>query len=335
MTTLAVLAPGFSSLQDLGRFGLQRFGIATAGAMDRGALVVANRLLGNEPGEAAVEIGPGPAQFAAAGPLRFAVTGAERPVTVGGRKVGMYRTAIAEQGDTVEVGSARGGMFSYLGLEGGPAVDAQYASRSVDPRAGFGWPAARPLQAGDELPVRAAGRWPNERECRPPLLDDGPVRVILGPQDDYFFPETIERFLSTQWRVGVASNRMSYSLEGPPLAHARGYNIISDATVTGAIQIAGHGQPYVLLADRGTVGGYPKIAVVATADLDRFAQLPPGAAVHFRAVGLEEARAALVARRRSIAAVTIVAADNGRAPVDAAALWSSNLAGCAVDALSV
>jgi len=157
------------------------------------------------------------------------------------------------------------------------------------------------------------------------------IRVILGPQDDYFFPETIAQFLDTRWRIAHNSNRMCYSLDGPKLAHAKGYNIVSDGTVKGSIQVAGSGQPFVLLADRGTIGGYPKIATLTTIDMDRFVQIPPGSEVRFEAVSVERAQSLL---RSQASHNAIKLTDAHETPcLNEAALRSENLAGMATNAL--
>ena len=163
-------------------------------------------------------------------------------------------------------------------------------------------------------------------------IADGPVRVILGPQDDYFTVETIEQFLATEWRISPTSDRMGYTLDGPRLAHAKGYNIVSDGIANGAIQIPGNGQPLVLLADRGTTGGYPKIACIATADLGRFAQTPVGGTVRFEAISVEAAQALARGFADAIARLA-QGLHTDWSQLSSEALLAVNLAGEAVDAL--
>ncbi|MBU2583293.1 MAG: biotin-dependent carboxyltransferase family protein [Alphaproteobacteria bacterium] len=335
MSVLKVITPGISTIQDHGRFGLQRYGVAPAGAMDRTALRRANELAGCKPGTPTVETGPLPATFEVSGaPIRIAVTGAPRQVSISGRQAALDQTHLLRDGERLAIGSARGGMFSYISFEGGLLTEAQLTSSSLDERAGFGSPFKRPLQTGDFLEVTPATIWPSERSAAIPssgLSQRNVIRVILGPQDDYFFPETIDQFLNTRWRVGLNSNRMCFTLDGPLLAHAKGYNIVSDGTVRGSIQIAGDGQPFVLLADRGTVGGYPKIATLATVDMDRFVQIPAGGEVRFEAVSVERAQALL---RTQASRGTPAMRDAGTVTVlNEAALSSANLAGAATNAL--
>lgn len=306
MTALRILKAGpATSVQDGGRRGWQRFGLATSGAVDVLALAIANTLVGQPTAAAALEIGP--SAFEAeivAGEARVAVSGAVRTIKVAGRTVPAATTAIAAKGDTIELSSASDGVFSYIAVEGGIVGTPQLGSMAVHQRGGLGVPFARPLRGGDSLDVGAAGSRDCEQELPCPPLDDAPgIRVILGPQDDYFSRATILRFLTSEWRVSAASDRMGYRLIGEPLDHAKGFNIISDGTVTGSIQVPGNGIPLVLLPDRGTVGGYPKIAVIATADLARFAQTPAGGSVVFRAVDIGEAQAAARRLARTIASL--------------------------------
>jgi 5-oxoprolinase (ATP-hydrolysing) subunit C len=155
---------------------------------------------------------------------------------------------------------------------------------------GLGSPYPRPLQAGDELQVTAAS---GAAECRIelPAVSDAPIRVVMGPQDDEFSDDARALFLASEWKISATSDRMGYRLDGPVIGHLHGHNIVSDGTVNGSIQVPGNGQPIVLMPDRGTSGGYPKIATVITADFGRFAQLPAGQNFRFRAVSVDEAQA--------------------------------------------
>ena len=120
---------------------------------------------------------------------------------------------------------------------------------------------------------------------------DGPIRVVMGPQDDEFGDDAKALFLDSEWKISATSDRMGYRLEGPVIRHLHGHNIVSDGTVDGSIQVPGNGAPIVLMPDRGTSGGYPKIATVISADLGRFAQIPAGKGFRFKAVSMAEAQA--------------------------------------------
>lgn len=332
MSLLHVRSPGISSIQDAGRFGLQRYGIAPAGAMDLHSLANGNLLVGNDARAAALEIGPMPATFRIEGyPARIAVTGASRVLK--SSKVGQptNQTFVVAPGEELHLGGSRNGRFSYLCIEGSFKVAPHFESKSTDERAGLGRPFARRLQCNDVFEIGAASQWRCERRSQPSTIPDAPIRVILGPQDDHFFPETLNQFLASTWRIAHESDRMAYRLDGPLLAHARGYNIVSDATVKGAIQIAGSGQPYVLMPDRGTTGGYPKIASIATIDHDRFAQYPPGAQIRFQEISLRDAQSLLRKRNPHPPLEPVHALRH----IDVDLLHVANLAGEVTDATAV
>ncbi|MFI5014008.1 MAG: biotin-dependent carboxyltransferase family protein [Hyphomicrobiales bacterium] len=297
MSLIVVDAVGpATSVQDAGRSGAQRYGLTTSGAMDRVSLAIANALVGQPCGSAAIEIGPlGAAVTARRGDVRVSLAGADRAARVDKRRGRWSRSWINEtlfiaEGETLTLDPARSSVFSYLGIEGGIAGEPVYGSLSVSARAGLGSPYPRPLRPGDKLEVGTARDGVPDRRFKLEPAGREPIRVVLGPQDDHMTPEAVALFLATEWRVSPKSDRMGYRLEGPKLAHADGYNIVSDGTVPGSIQIPGNGQPLALLADRGTTGGYPKIATIITADLSRFAQTQAGGRVRFAAIPIEEAQ---------------------------------------------
>ena len=327
-----------SSVQDAGRFGAQRYGLTSSGAMDRMGLAIANTLVGLPAGAAGIEIGPLPGRFSAReGAVRLAFAGATRPLSVGSRMFDFNRSFVLETGETLEIGAARpgdtyAGVFSYCALEGGIKGTPVFGSLSVTARAEIGSPFQRPLRAGDTIEAATADPEGSDQRLMPPAPVSGPIRVVLGPQDDYFSAETIEVFQNADWTVSSTSDRMGYRLEGPVLAHAKGFNIISDGIVNGHIQIPGNGQPLVLLADRGTTGGYPKIGAIITADLGRFAQVPVGGTVRFSILDIEAAQAETVAYMKRI-----VTLRDGLSPLLSAmsieGLFAANLAGGGVHAL--
>src|SRR6202000_3180147 len=262
-----------------------------SGAMDRLGLAAANCLAGNVPFAPAIEIGPyGAAVIARDGAVRVALAGAPRSAEIAGRTVAWGTSVTIADGETLKLGMARNGAFSYLAIEGAITGEPMFGSLAVNARAGLGSPYPRPLQAGDELDVAAASGGPERRMNLPPR-SAGPIRVVLGPQNDEFGDDALTLFLDREWKISATSDRMGYRLEGPAIKHLHGHNIVSDGTVNGSIQIPGNGQPIVLMSDRGTSGGYPKIATVISADFGRFAQTPPGTAFRFKAVSAEEAQA--------------------------------------------
>lgn len=332
MNALEVLEAGpYTTVQDRGRFGGQRYGLGTAGAMDLHSLAVANSLVGNPVFAAGVEIGPLPARFrAVGGPVRLALAGAVRGMTIGTRAINGQETFLLADEEILTIRASSDGVFSTLAIEGGIAVEPVFGSLSMHARSGIGAPYPRALGAGDRLPVRAAGAWDAERNLKLPPRDKGPIRVVLGPQADHFSGEAIEAFLTTEWGISPTSDRMGYRLEGPPLEHAKGYNIISDGIANGSVQIPGNGQPLVLLADRGTTGGYPKIATIITPDLGRLAQIAVGAKVRFAALPISEAQALTRQYFTALDALGAGVRMIGGGDLSSEFLLAANLAGAAI-----
>jgi biotin-dependent carboxylase-like uncharacterized protein len=333
MSKLVISAIGpASSVQDAGRFGAQRYGLQPSGAMDRLGLASANCLVGNALFAPGVEIGPYGAAFTARqGAVRVALSGASRSADISGRAVAWDTSATIADGQTLKLGLARGGSFSYLAIEGGIAGEPMFGSLAVNARAGLGSPYPRPLQAGDELQVAVASGAP-ERRIDLPVALVGPIRVVMGPQDDEF-GDGLNLFLDSEWKISATSDRMGYRLEGPVIKHLHGHNIVSDGTVNGSIQVSGNGQPIVLMSDRGTSGGYPKIATVITADFGRFAQIPAGTGFRFKAIGIAEAQG----EARQFAELLRSLPDRIR-PIESfdlniEALRDANVAGAAVSAV--
>src|SRR5262249_29788283 len=150
-------------------------------------------------------------------------------------------------GETLTLGFPKGGSFSYLAIEGGIAGEPMFGSLSVNARTGLGSPYPRPLAAGDELPATAPSEMP-ERRIELPPCENGPIRVVFGPQDDEFADDAKALFLESEWKISVTSDRMGYRLEGgPAIKHLHGHNIVSDGTVDGSIQVPGNGAPIVLM----------------------------------------------------------------------------------------
>jgi biotin-dependent carboxylase-like uncharacterized protein len=324
-----------SSVQDGGRHGAQRYGLTPSGAMDPLALAAANTLAGNPAFAATIEIGPFGAAFTARdGAVRVGLAGAPRNADIAGRAVAFDSSMTLADGETLTLGFARGGAFSYLAIEGGIAGEAVFGSLAVNARAGLGSPYPRPLQPGDEVQTAPASGAPEHR-IDLPAAAEGPIRVVLGPQDDEFADAEKSLFLDSEWKISATSDRMGYRLDGPVIKHLHGHNIVSDGTVNGSIQVPGNGAPIVLMPDRGTTGGYPKIATVITADLGRFAQTPAGKGFRFKAVGMAEAQA----EARKFASLLRTLPDRLREienfEPNIAALSDANVAGAAVSAVDV
>jgi biotin-dependent carboxylase-like uncharacterized protein len=292
-----VTAPGFhTTLQDQGRRGFQHNGVPVSGALDRNGYLLANALVGNTENAACLEIiGSGPELEVIASSVRIALVGNGGGLEIAGRDgplIPSGQTARLARGDVVRVRLGGDAFCSYLPIEGGFDVPLCLGSRSTYTRAGFGGFAGWPLRTGDMLHGHAddiAAR--DEMTFSEPrgLRLDQSIRVVLGPQHEYFTDAAIEDFLHGSYSITPASDRMGYRLAGPTLEHKTDYNIVSDGIVAGSIQVPGSKLPIVLMADAQTTGGYPKIATVISADLPALGVRGAGRTVRFQSVSREEA----------------------------------------------
>lgn len=301
--------PG-STVQDGGRHGYLRYGVTGAGPMDPFAHALANRALGNPAGAAAIEVSLGGVEITAEEePLTVAVAGGSFSVTLDGQALPSAVVTRLEPGARLRLKAGAAGCWCYLALAGGLDLPLVLGSASTHTRTGIGGLAGRALAAGDSLAVGSLVTAEIETGAIQARLLDRPadmIRVILGPQDDYFAPDQIAAFLAGPWKVSARGDRMACFLEGPKLTHARGYNITSDGIAMGAIQVPGEGQPIVLMADRQSTGGYPKIATIIGPDLGRLAQARPGSTIRFRTASHAEAVAARAEEQAFLAGTTPV-----------------------------
>jgi biotin-dependent carboxylase-like uncharacterized protein len=331
---LKVLAPGLhTTVQDLGRIGWQAIGVPVSGALDGFGLRLANALVGNPQGAAALEIlASGPSFEIAAGSVRVAVVGAGAGLEIRGeqpRTVPAGRSVTLTQGEVFQIVLGRQSGCCYLAVAGGVAVPPVLGSASTYARAALGGLGGRALQRGDVVPL-ARARAPERAELQAPTPmpanADQPLRVVLGPQQEWFTAEAVATLLGAEFRISNDADRMGMRLDGPRLSHRDGWDIASDAIATGSIQVPGSGQPIVLLADHQTTGGYPKIATVISADLPAIGRRRPGDAVRFAAVGIEEAEELCRAAERRfaqlVAALKPVPEQRG---VDLGKLYDENL----------
>lgn len=289
---LEVVAAGpGSTLQDRGRFGHQRFGVSTAGAADPLLLAASNALVGNDAYEGAIEFTlVGDTYEVAAESCRIAVAG-ESCLTIDGQPHLSWTSHRLTRGQRLRVGALNSGARGYLAVAGGFDAAPVLGSVSTHLRSGLGGFSGRRLAPGDRLPLKLAEA-PQEPERtldpRRILARSNLLRVVLGPQQSHFTDAGLATFLESEFTVTAEADRMGYRLDGPAVEHADGFNIISDGIPLGAIQVPGTGRPIVLLADRQTTGGYPKIAVLITPDVAALSQLRPGAKLRFQAVTVEE-----------------------------------------------
>jgi biotin-dependent carboxylase-like uncharacterized protein len=338
---LKVIAPGMmTTLQDLGRRGYQSLGVPVSGALDALSLQAANAIVGNAPGAGGLEIAyQGPTLRVTAESVRLAFAGGAAAIEViaegATRRLPMQQSARLTKGQVVRIGAPVGSAVLYLAVEGGFDVAPVLGSLSTYRRAALGGFAGRALRAGDELPLKQTRA--EEREERTltglHLAPPPRFRIVFGPQDDYFTPSAMRTLVENAYTVTPAADRMGMRLAGPLLEHAKGYNIVSDGIAPGAIQVPGNGLPIVLLADRQTTGGYPKIATVVSADLPALGRLTPGAKVAFTAVDIEAAEAAHRQLHAEIAALPQrIVGVRARVNLDGAKLLEANLVSGMVDA---
>jgi biotin-dependent carboxylase-like uncharacterized protein len=305
MSGLRVIRAGpGETIQDHGRFGYLRYGVVESGPMDWVAHAIANRALGNPPDAAAIEISRGGIDVSCEGaPLYVAFAGGAFVWERNGTRLPTAAVVRLRAGERLTAKAGTWGAWTYLAVAGGIDVPPVLGSRSTYARFAIGGFEGRALRADDLLRVLPAGdAAPGEGAILTPLLERPTerVRVVLGPQDDYFTSAAIETFFSRPYAISARFDRMGYWLEGPPLAHAGGFDIVSDGIPLGAIQVPGSGQPVVLLADHQSTGGYPKLGTLARADVGAFAQRRPGEEVRFARCDAEAARAALLGVYRAL-----------------------------------
>ncbi|HTV38312.1 MAG TPA: biotin-dependent carboxyltransferase family protein [Xanthobacteraceae bacterium] len=298
---LRILQPGLlTTVQDLGRVGYQHLGVPTSGALDPVSLRAANILVGNDPTEGALEIAyVGPTFVIEADGVNLACAGAHASIEVlpdetaaSGLRYASMQSFRAQRGQVVRVGPTSEASVVYLAVEGGFDIEPVLGSVSTYIRGHIGGWQGRALAAGDALPLRR--NIPSERdELRLDGLDlarPSRFRVVLGPQNASFSERSIKAFLDGEYTIGPATDRMAMHLDGPKLEHIAGHDIISDGIALGSIQVPGHGRPIVLMADRQTTGGYPKVATVISADLPALGRSRIGDKISFQETSIEEAQ---------------------------------------------
>ena len=294
--SLRILQPGAqTTVQDLGRFGFQQYGVPVAGAMDPRSLRLANLLVDNDPGEAALEITLTGPQIVFDEANYVALTGGDLGALLDGEPMPRYQAVFVGAGQTLRFTGLRNGCRAYLAFAGGLDVPPVMGSRSTYMKAKLGGYKGRTLEAGDELKFRAPQPdlpFPARRKIG---IDFTPqkqydLRVILGPQDDYFTEAGLETFCREVYTVSAQFDRMGCRLDGTVIEHKNGGDIISDGIAMGAVQVPTAGLPIIMAADRQTTGGYTKIATVISADFRYLGQLKGGDKVHFVPVTIEQAQ---------------------------------------------
>ncbi len=303
--SITIVKPGlFTTIQDAGRYGYQHLGVPVSGAMDIRAHRLANLIAGNTADQATLEctlMGP-TLQFSQA--CCIALSGADMDAHLNGQAIPNNRPIIIRAGDTLALKQAKHGVRTYLAIYGGFACEPVMGSTSTYIRGGFGGYEGRALQANDiltpqtpltdtaKLDTLSEQLWDQQLYLPAPWVYQAKatLRAIRGPQAVLFTEEAVAAFFSAEYRIDPQSDRMGYRLSGPTLDLAAPTQILSEAASFGSIQVPADGQPIVLMADRQTTGGYPKIAHVCTVDLPQIAQAAPGQTLSFRPITLEQAQ---------------------------------------------
>ncbi len=301
--------PGVT-IQDGGRYGHLRYGVTPAGPMDWAAFRTANLVLNNDDRAAAIEISVGGLQLLCeGGSLWAAFAGGDFSWARDGELLPDAARIRLDPGTVLVARAQSSGAFSYLAVEGGLQTPPVMGSRATHMRSRIGGLDGRMLKSGDVLPAASDGPASADKfEAfidAPWLLPEHlPFRVVLGPQGDYFSSEALDLFFASAFTLTAMADRMAYRFDGPEIVSARGYDIVSDGVALGAIQIPGDKKPFVLMADRQPAGGYPKLGVLARADIGRLAQMRPGETCRFKLVSQKEARSALLRLEEEVATAT-------------------------------
>lgn len=294
MPSMKVVKAGFcTTIQDIGRIGYQQYGVPVSGVMDEFAFRVANFLVEADENNAVLEIpylGP-TLEFDF--DITIAITGANLSPKINGQDIAMWKSINIRKGDVLTFSTIRSGARAYLAFSAEIDVPFVNGSKSTLLKSRLGGFEGRQLKIGDILnfknPKLVAKRKILASKYIPEYLKNEEIRVVLGPQDDYFTEKGINTFLNSEYEVTKEADRMGMRLEGEAIEHKNKADIISDAAVFGSIQVPGNGKPIILLADRQTTGGYTKIATVIKAELPKLAQMTTGNKIKFRKLTVEEA----------------------------------------------
>jgi antagonist of KipI len=311
----------FTTVQDRGRYGHQRYGVPASGPMDPWAFRIAHMLVGNDDGDAALEITLTGPSITFDDDSLIALTGGDLSPSIGGQPVPVWRAIWIPKAATLSFGAATAGCRAYLAVAGGIRVPKVLGSASTYVRAALGGHQGRALKRGDVLAVgspslvaerfmgKLAGRdatprvagWSAGQSLRPAYESTVTVRLTAGTHLERLTVASRERLYRAEFRVGSQSDRMGYRLEGATLELIEPIDILSEGLTFGTVQLPPAGDPIVLMADRQTTGGYPRVGEVASVDLPLLAQLKPGDRVRFRACSLEEAQEQYLVREGELA----------------------------------
>jgi len=287
-----ILRPGINStFQDLGRFGLQHFGIVASGCMDQLSFCISNKLVGNNISEGALEFAyQGPllelvgesALLAISGKVNFNIINKNGEIKQGSPN----QSFVISNGDKIDILSTINSVYGYLSVMGGFKLKEIKGSVSTLVRAKIGPNNGDKLKNNDKIFFNKSNSTNKTQKIQFDFDKDNTIRVMKGLQVDYFTKESQENFFSKEYEITRLTDRMGMRLQGEKLKNAVNKNIKSEGITKGSIQIPGDGQPIVLLSDHPTIGGYPKIANVISADYDKLVQKTPGTKIKFKLVNL-------------------------------------------------
>ncbi|MGH0432195.1 biotin-dependent carboxyltransferase [Bacillus mycoides] len=297
----------FTTVQDLGRFHYQQYGVPVGGAMDKNALRLINMLVGNEENEAGLEITIMGPKLLIKKTTLLAIGGADMEPLLNGERIPLWRPILAEEGSMLCLGKAKSGCRAYVTFAGGINIDRTMGSKSTYIRAALGGIEGRMLKKGDYFQIgtgaevasrfiqslkeeeRIKTKWVICNDALPKYKKYPILRVITDFEYDQFTEESIKSFFSKEYKVSNYADRMGYRLDGEVLNRVEEIEILSSPVTFGTIQVPNGGQPIILMADRQTTGGYPRIGNVVSVDLPLLAQLKPGDYVTFEKITMEEA----------------------------------------------
>ncbi len=290
-----VLRPGINTtFQDKGRFHMQHLGVTPGGCMDLNSFLIANALVGNPLNEGAIEFayqGPllklikGKTKIAITGNVFFQIIKTNKEILDGD----CNRTYVLEEGDQIDILATKKSAYGYMALEGGFKIKSFCNSISILSRAQIGSHNGKKIKLNDKINIKINSKNEKNYSTKVPKRNKNAIRVLKGPQYDYFSKESQKDFFSKEYKISNLTDRMGMRLEGKVMKNIVNTNIRSEGITKGAIQVPADGQPIILLTDYPTIGGYPKIANVISADYNLLIQKTPGEKIYFKLIELHEA----------------------------------------------
>lgn len=315
---IKVLQPGMlATIQDLGRYGLQKFGVIVGGAMDANSLRIANLLVDNSENEGALEVTLFGTTLLFESDELIAITGGNLQPTIDGVKAPMWRPLLVRKGSVLKFGAAISGCRAYVSFSGGIKIPKAMGSKSTYIRAGIGGFKGRKMQKNDVFECNKRTK-SGEALFKHLQIKENPlswavhytpfvtftktqtIRFIKGSEYERFDNDSLKKFFSTPYTITTHADRMGYRLDGESISLKDPFELLSEGVTFGTIQVPSNGQPIILMADRQTTGGYPKIGQVITADLPSLAQMQTNDQIYFKEVTLEDAQWALIHQEKKI-----------------------------------